>query len=49
MGQKAISNEATQTTVEFKTDKVILTAKLPDSGIITGVPVSGIRAMATKT
>ena len=49
MGQKAISNDMVQTAVEFKTDKVNIMAKLPDSSIITGVPVTNIRGMATKT
>lgn len=49
MGQKAISDDSTITIVEFKTDKVTLTAKLGDSGLISGVPVTSIRGMANRT
>lgn len=48
IGQVQLSDEVIQTVVRFKTDKVEITAKLPDSSLISGVPVSGIRGMATK-
>ena len=48
MGQNPISNELVQTVVQFSTDKVIITAKLSDMGLISTVPVSAIRGMANK-
>ena len=49
MGQDAFTEDLVQTKVRFATDRVILTAKLSDSSLISSVPVSAIRGMATKT
>ena len=49
MGQDALTEDVIQTKVRFATDKVILTAKLSDSSLVSGVPVSAIRNMADKT
>ena len=49
MGQVPISEDIIQTTVRFKTPNIELTAKLTDSALISSVPVSAVRGMATKT
>lgn len=48
IGQDPITDDTIQTKVRFSTDKVILTAKLSDSSLISSVPVDAIRGMATK-
>ena len=49
MGQDALTEDIVQTKVRFATDNIILSAKLSDSSLVTGVPVSAIRGMADKT
>lgn len=49
IGQDELPNELIQTKVRFATDRVILTAKLSDSSLVAGVPVTAIRGMAEKT
>ncbi len=49
IGQDAVSDTITQTKVKFSTPIVEITAILPDSGLISSVPVSAIRGMATNT
>ena len=49
MGQDELTEDLIQTKVRFETDRIILTAKLSDSGLISGVPVSAIRGMSEKT
>ena len=49
MGQDALTEDLIQTKVRFATDRVVLTAKLSDSSLVSGVPVSAIRGMADKT
>ena len=49
MGQNPISENLIQTNIRFSTDKVVLTATLLESGLISSVPVEAIRNMAQKT
>lgn len=48
IGQDALTEDIVQTKVRFATDRVILSAKLSDSGLISSVPVTAIRNMADK-
>lgn len=48
IGQDPIAEDTIQTKVRFSTSKVILTAKLTDSNLVSSVPVPAIRGMATK-
>jgi len=48
IGQDQVSDDLIQTKVRFSTDKVVLTAKLSDSSLVSSVPVEAIRNMATK-
>ena len=48
MSQDSISSDLIQTKVKFESDNVSLTAKLPDTNLISSVPVDAIRSMATK-
>lgn len=48
MGHVPISEDLVQTVVQFLTDKVIITAKMSDTGLISSVPVSAIRNIANK-
>lgn len=48
MGQNPIGNGLVQTVVQFSTDKVCITAKMSDTGLISSVPVSAIRSTANK-
>ena len=48
IGQDQVTEDMIQTKVRFSTDKVVLTAKLSDSSLVSSVPVSAIRGMATK-
>lgn len=49
MGQDALTEDLVQTKVEFRADNIVLTAKLKDVGLVSSVPVSAIRGMASKT
>ena len=48
IGQDLVTEDMIQTKVRFSTDKVILTAKLSDSSLVSSVPVAAIRGMASK-
>ena len=48
MGHVALNEALTQTITQFKTDKISITAKLPDTGLISSVPVNAIRTTASK-
>ena len=48
IGQDPVTEDLIQTKVRFSTDKVVLTAKLSDSSLVSSVPVTAIRGMATK-
>lgn len=48
IGQDPVTEDLIQTKVRFSTDKVVLTAKLSDSSLVSSVPVTAIRNMATK-
>ena len=49
IGQDALSDTIIQSKVKFSTPRVDITAILPDTGLISSVPVDAIRGMATNT
>ena len=49
MGQDPISEDLIQTKVRFEDPKVTISTKLTDLGLISSVPVTTIRNMATQT
>ncbi len=48
MGQDPVTEDLIQTKVKFAMPGITITAKLSDSGLISSVPASTIRGMATK-